>query len=339
MMMTVMAEDSSTAVLSTLEGTSSEYENNLTKYIDADLRHDTKFEGGGQSDIFTAVLDCGKLPRGVSAFQQLYDGPATKTVALKILRVMANADSDRYQIIMRRLKRETGLWQTLSHDNIVPLFGVYQSPRSPEVDGLVMPLYSGDLKKYLAAHEDANKLLLLLGTAKGIEYLHTKRLVHGDIKPRNILVTAEGVPMLSDFGTSRILGMKGYTTNLTTTTTYTAPEILDFDEDDSKTSENKETPHPLSSYSDIYSFGMTILEVIDGRAPFYHRRAILVRQIVDGLRPEPKHHPGIDEVNGKIWILLGQCWERDGKLRPDIGKVMLELQCLAPLDAASSVEA
>ncbi|PON78676.1 Serine/threonine protein kinase [Parasponia andersonii] len=97
------------------------------------------------------------------------------------------------------------------------------------------------------------------GIARGLEYLHrgcNTRIFHFDIKPHNILLDANFVPKISDFGLAKIcsrqeslismLGPRG-------TVGYIAPEVF------------SRNFGPVSYKSDVYSYGMMILEIVGGR--------------------------------------------------------------------------
>jgi len=88
---------------------------------------------------------------------------------------------------------------------------------------------------------------------KGLSYLHEHRIIHRDIKPQNILLDSEGNIKLCDFGVSGVV-VNSLATTFTGTSYYMAPERIQG--------------HPYSVTSDIWSLGLTLLEVAMGKFPF-----------------------------------------------------------------------
>lgn len=88
---------------------------------------------------------------------------------------------------------------------------------------------------------------------KGLSYLHEHRIIHRDIKPQNILLDSEGNIKLCDFGVSGVV-VNSLATTFTGTSYYMAPERIQG--------------HPYSVTSDIWSLGLTLLEVAKGQFPF-----------------------------------------------------------------------
>ncbi|KAG8877864.1 hypothetical protein FRB98_006511 [Tulasnella sp. 332] len=181
------------------------------------------------------------------------------SVAIKYLRCVkmsalaSRTPEARAARIDKRLKREVFAWEQLSHPNITPLLGY----RSGEEPFLVTPYYeNGNLEQYLIRNPGAPKLKLLVQASKGLLYLHSHNpaVVHGDIKPDNVLINDSGEASLCDFGLARIT--QQLKTGLTTSGQgqggkgFIAPELLEFEEGEGKT-----------KYSDVYAFGGLILHV------------------------------------------------------------------------------
>ncbi|KAL8047716.1 hypothetical protein ABFX02_07G018400 [Erythranthe guttata] len=115
------------------------------------------------------------------------------------------------------------------------------------------------------------------GTARGLEYLHDRAdlaVIFRDLKPSNILLGDGYVPKLSDFGLAKLgpVGDKSYvTTRVMGTHGYCAPEYA--------------LTGQLTSKSDIYTFGVVLLEIITGRKAFDRTRRGNDRVLVEWARP------------------------------------------------------
>ncbi len=143
------------------------------------------------------------------------------------------------------------------------------------------------------------------GIANGIDFLHENRIIHRDIKPENVLLSDGGQPKICDFGfavqeeknDSRYCG----------TTSYIAPEII----------QGKKYTKAV----DVFSFGMTLFEIVVGETPFYgHKSSDIVQAIASRRRPKiPEACPE------KLKNLIMACWQQDPALRPTIKKVV---QCI-----------
>ncbi|KAG9009180.1 hypothetical protein FRB93_005676 [Tulasnella sp. JGI-2019a] len=277
----------------------------------------------------------GKIVRGINhhigAYADVYRGTwtppggPTRSVAIKYLRAVkmstqySKDPKGTADCLDKRLRREVWTWEKLEHPNVTPLLG-YRSGVEPL---LLTPYYeNGSLAKYLDNHLEAPKLELLVQAANGLLYLHTRNpvVVHGDIKPDNVLVKDCGQAALWDFGLARILQTRR--TGLTTSGIgqgglgFVAPEIMAEDgHKDSKTTK-----------SDVYAVGGLILNVLSGQLPFHHLGPLRIMQLASqGEIPPQNKHPEIDP-NATIWDLMERCWKLKPKDRPDMHQVCRELE-------------
>ncbi|KAJ6839514.1 LEAF RUST 10 DISEASE-RESISTANCE LOCUS RECEPTOR-LIKE PROTEIN KINASE-like 2.5 [Iris pallida] len=152
-----------------------------------------------------------------------------------------------------------------SHVNVVTLRGfcVQGSKRALIYD--FMP--NGSLEKYISSESTATETPLrweklyeiVIGIARGLEYLHrgcNTRIVHFDIKPHNILLDQDLCPKISDFGMAKLCPGKGSIISMEGargTIGYIAPEVF------------SRTFGTVSSKSDVYSYGMVLLETFGGK--------------------------------------------------------------------------
>ncbi|KAF8406510.1 hypothetical protein HHK36_008599 [Tetracentron sinense] len=152
----------------------------------------------------------------------------------------------------------------VKHRNLTVLRGYHAGP--PDVRLLVydyMP--NGNLATLLqeASHQDGHVLnwpmrhLIALGVARGLSFLHTASMVHGDIKPQNVLFDADFEAHLSDFGLDRLT----VATPAEASTSATPVGTLGY------VSPEAALTGEATKEADVYSFGIVLLELLTGRRP------------------------------------------------------------------------
>jgi hypothetical protein len=175
-------------------------------------------------------------------------GPVPRVVALKRLRA-GGPDVD-----LARLRREATVLTELDHPHVVRVLEVVE-----DGDGLAVAMQyapGGSLAGLLAERvrlEPGQVVAVAAPIAEALGSAHRRGVVHGDVKPANVLFTSDGEPLLSDFGVARTLG-RLTSDQVTGTAEYLAPELLEGS--------------PPDARSDIYSLGVVCYEALTGRAPF-----------------------------------------------------------------------
>lgn len=212
---------------------------------------------------------------------------------------------------------EIRLMHALRHSNVVQFEGIaYNEGRLYLVSELMQ---RGSVKDVIL-RKGRNlsweiRTKLLIDAAMGIKYLHSKKLIHRDIKPQNLLVNSKWVCKVADFGVSTI---KTTTRTMTAigTPVYMAPEVL-----------NNER---YSETADVYSFGIVVAEVYTGRQPYseagLHDAQLLYKIYHDELRPSTDGLPDLARR------LVEEAVTREASLRPTFAEVVLRLKRLANLN-------
>jgi hypothetical protein len=184
------------------------------------------------------------------------DGVFDKTVAVK---VMHPGRTDAYAL--RLFHEERKILAALEHPHIVRILdGGDFGPKSPYfimeyVDGLRIDQYCRQRQLKVRGRVE-----LIRQVADAVHYLHAKGVIHGDLKPSNILVSRDGTPKVLDFGIARFFRRAGEegtggvdTQPLGVSMAYASPETLRMD--------------PVTPASDIYSLGVILFELLTGSRP------------------------------------------------------------------------
>ncbi|MBA0808167.1 hypothetical protein Gohar_023924, partial [Gossypium harknessii] len=195
---------------------------------------------------------------------------------------------------------------------------------------------NGNLEQWLHGHVGPCSPLkweirmnIVLGTAKGLTYLHEglePKVVHRDIKSSNILLDKQWNPKVSDFGLAKLLGSeRSYvTTRVMGTFGYVAPEYA--------------STGMLNERSDVYSFGILLMELISGRNPVDYSRpqgevnlvewlkAMVTNRNAEGvLDPRLPEKPSSRALKRALLVAL-RCVDPNAQKRPKMGHVIHMLE-------------
>ncbi|KIO20884.1 hypothetical protein M407DRAFT_219614, partial [Tulasnella calospora MUT 4182] len=214
----------------------------------------------------------------------------------------------------KRMLREAKVWQGLKHPHILPLLGFRTHGPNPCLVSPWCP--DGNLESYLksgAGIEFSARLRLVIQVALGVRFIHSRGIMHGDIKPKNILIY-EGRATVCDFGTARFVDAEtsGSTTTgiAARTVKYAPPERLKAD------------PEVKNVRSDVWSFAGLTLYALSLKAPYHACGSSQAQQkILNGIVPDPEDHPLIPSENG-LWSILLACWLLDPSCRPSMPEVV-----------------
>ncbi|KAK1231153.1 hypothetical protein PQX77_005736 [Marasmius sp. AFHP31] len=275
------------------------------------------------------VRQLGDHPVAGGAFGDVWKGligDSHEVVCLKVVKVYLASD---VQQLLKDYLREAIVWKQLKHPNLLPFLGIFYLDNSRHKFCLVSPwMERGNLVQFIKASDpdDVPRHSLAYDIAAGLAYLHSKKIVHGDLKGVNVLVTPERRACIGDFGLSRIadassglMSMKS-TTRPAGTARWLAPELV---MGNARTSEQ----------SDIYAYG----GIFAGHVPFFElpNDAAVVLHVLQGARPT-RPADEVDLHDG-MWMIMEACWNADPSSRlsaADVLALLIDLDTLGTIEPA-----
>ncbi len=260
---------------------------------------------------------------GKGAFGKVYQGvwrPFGTKVAVKVI---DNADSSVLQSL--NIQTEMKFLKNLLFEHVVRYYG---AARDVSRFCLVMELMEeGSLHSKIHSGKPfpwSERINLAKQSAASLVYLHSRDIVHSDVKPKNFLV-GRGTVKICDFGLTAIV--RASQTSVLAggptggTLEWMAPERLVFADNG-----NCEFGKP-SPKADVYSFGVLLWEFATRAVPYEgYRAADLIDLVTSGRRlPIPKAETGTPPAFAK---LIEECWAQDESKRPTMQDVLDRLTSL-----------
>ncbi len=226
----------------------------------------------------------GELGRGgMGVVYKAKDPVIGRTVAVKTIRLSEEGTGMSHAQLVERFQTEARAAGLLTHANIVVIYD------AGETDGLyyiTMELVNGkSLQSLLDSGEKftlPRLLHIMEQVCSALQFAHDHNVVHRDIKPANIMLAADDLVKISDFGTAKILQYGGaQQTSAMGTPGYMSPEQIKGKAVDGRT--------------DIFSLGVMLYELTTGQKPFRGQdvASILYRILNEDPPPPQKLNPGL----------------------------------------------
>jgi eukaryotic-like serine/threonine-protein kinase len=232
-----------------------------------------------------------------------------RPVALKKLMLPQALSSSERTVLTERFYQEARTTANLHHPNILRIIDAFEAGAEhfivmEYVNGCTLKNKVGQEK--LSLQELMDIFILIAGA---FAYAHDHGVIHRDIKPENIMINAENIPIIMDFGTAKKTDDLSSTVDgsLLGTLAYMSPEQL-------HNSKNAD------AQSDIYSFGATMYEVFTGHLPF---EADSIAQLIGKIFSEP--------------LVLAH--EKCNRVPPALSAVIAQALCREPQDRFTSMHA
>lgn len=276
---------------------------------------------------------------GSGGFGIVYKGrwKGTDFAIKKIVYRGSSSDSKRkLQIEIKQSLNELRHLNSCRHDNVLALYGyciddagqclVYQYMAGGSLESR-LHLKSSSQQKPLTFEQRIN---IARGTARGLQYLHTyheKPLIHGDIKPANILLDEYDTPKIGDFGLVRVGDIEAIeVSSVFGTKPYLPIEFLHH--------------HQLSTKIDTYSYGIVLFELFTGLRAYDKRRQQNNAMLATYMRSKSQEHmqkttlfnnnqlsPKLVCIKSYMFLMeiAYRCTEADDKKRPLMTEVLRDL--------------
>ncbi|TYI70628.1 hypothetical protein E1A91_D08G234800v1 [Gossypium mustelinum] len=263
---------------------------------------------------------------GSGTYGTVYHGKWRGTdVAIKrIKKSCFSGRSSEQDRLMKDFWREAQILSNLHHPNVVAFYGVVPDGIGGTLATVTEYMVNGSLRNVLTKKERSldlhKRLIIAMGAAFGMEYLHAKNIVHFDLKCDNLLVNLRDpqrpICKVGDFGLSRIKRNTLVSGGVRGTLPWMAPELLNG------------SSTKVSEKVDVFSFGISMWEILTGEEPYadMHCGAIIGGIVKNTLRPPIPEH-----CDPEWRKLMEQCWSPDPESRPSFTEITKRLRSMSML--------
>jgi eukaryotic-like serine/threonine-protein kinase len=292
-------------------------------------------------------LDAQIARGGMSTVYRAFDTVLERPVAIKLMHREIASDSGQ----LERFRREARAVAQLSHPHIVTVIDAGEEGRASGGVGeragewarsestgagtgtpyIVFEYVDGETLKALIRRsgrlEVTEAIAYAIEIARALGAAHERQIVHRDVKPQNVLLTAEGTAKITDFGIARTLTEQGLTLDgrVLGTTDYVSPE--------------QALGHQVTGQSDIYSLGVVLYEMLTGVVPFSAETpvAVAMRHVREEVPDVQLSRP---ELSAATAAVVDRATARDLSLRyPDIPSLLADLEDALAIEAARAGQA
>ena len=267
---------------------------------------------------------------GSGAFGTVHLGEYLRQkVAIK--KIHSSANKAQIEAAAKALNREVKTLTKVEHTNVIRLIGACSDPP------MLLMAYAprGTLRDILDQDNLSldGRLSLVKGISNGMYALHSKNILHLDLKPPNVLISSENIPWITDFGLSKLISVAttaGSSNGSRGTLQYKAPELFC---PDSMGGPVYKKP------ADVYSFSMLTWETFTGKSPFDGKlvNEISIMHLMTILGHQEPTRPTLDEIPVAVQFIIKTCWEHEREKRPEFKSICERLDEIERLETEEDV--
>jgi serine/threonine protein kinase len=241
-----------------------------------------------------------EIARSNDIVYEAYDSLMNRRIALKELAMPGGSTSQQKEDRIKRFLREARAAGSLAHPNIMT---VYEVGQEGDRYFIAMEYLDGktlrnelDTKGFLPPERATEIAKAVL---EGLEYAHTKGVIHRDIKPDNIQLLTSGAVKVTDFGIARLT----FEPNLTIdgqvfgTPSYMSPEQV--------------VGRDIDARSDLFSVGVVLYEMLSGTKPFPGDSVVTITYSIMNRNPDRPQ-----QINWAVWQVVEKALDKSPQLRP-----------------------
>jgi len=235
-------------------------------------------------------------------------------IVVKLFHIKELSDDSK----LNEFKHELTLMSGLNHPNIVHCYGACL--KQPRIGICMEYCEKGSLSRFITQNSGridfATKIKILHQIATGMLFLHSRNIIHRDLKCDNILLDGYGIAKISDFGISRTKDAQANMTQLVGTSSYMAPEIALNEFYDEK--------------CDVFSFAIIMFELLVETTKPYGTGITFNIELRVAKNPlyRPVPPPTFELKEEYVWYieLMSCCWKHFAKDRKNFQEILEELQ-------------
>ncbi|KAJ9456196.1 Serine/threonine-protein kinase TOUSLED [Diplonema papillatum] len=262
---------------------------------------------------------------GFSEVWRACDLQTCQMVAVKVHQLCASWPSEKKAQYVRHARREHEIQENSRHPRVVSLLNCFELNQNAFCTVLEYTHY-GDLDSYLKKHKElpeATARLLISQVLSGLAYLHSKHVIHYDLKPANVLFFSPSEVKLTDFGLSKSLasddgGNAQTAIELTSqgagTYWYLPPECF----------ETNFTPK-VSAKVDVWAAGIVFFQMLFARRPFGHEaspKQLFTERIIFNARQVV--FPSKPKVSDAAKAIINRCLQYEPSDRPGAAELLAD---------------